>query len=82
MLERAVWIESLLEGKDVPLKDLAELGGWKTEQTILTCYQDSDLAAMRRAQERRRELREASAGGDEPRPLTDTPDGGRVKSLE
>ena len=52
------------EHKEVPLKDLAKLGGWKTEQTILTCYQDSNLEAMRRAQERRRELREASTAGD------------------
>lgn len=44
------------EHKAVPLKDLARLGGWKTEQTILTCYQDSDPNAMRRAQERRLEL--------------------------
>ena len=42
------------ELKEVPLKDLARLGGWKTEQTILVCYQDSDLGAMKRAQERRR----------------------------
>ena len=30
------------------ISDLARLGGWKTEQTILTCYQDSDLGAMQR----------------------------------
>ncbi len=52
------------EHKEVPLKDLAHLGGWKTEQTILTCYQDSNLEAMRRAQERRRKLREGTSGGE------------------
>ena len=52
------------EHKEVPLKDLARLGGWKTGQTILTCYQDTDLAAMRRAQERRLELRDGTSGDD------------------
>lgn len=52
------------EHKEVPLKDLARLGGWKTEQTILTCYQDSGLDAMRRAQERRLELRDGTSGGE------------------
>jgi hypothetical protein len=52
------------EHEEVPLKDLARLGGWKTEQTILTCYQDSDLSAMRRAQERRRPLRDGTSGRD------------------
>lgn len=52
------------EHKDVPLKDLAQLGGWKTEQTILKCYQGSDLEAMRRAQERRQPLRREASGDD------------------
>jgi integrase len=37
------------ELKHVPLKDLAELGGWKCAQTILTCYQQADQATMRQA---------------------------------
>jgi len=48
----------------VPLKDLARLGGWKTEQTILTCYQGSDLVAMRRAQEHRWNVREQASRAD------------------
>lgn len=39
--------------KGVPLKDLADLGGWKSPQTIVTCYMQSDEATMRQALERR-----------------------------
>lgn len=35
--------------RHVPLRDLADLGGWKTAQTILTCYQQPDEAAQRAA---------------------------------
>jgi integrase len=37
------------ELKGVPLRDLAHLGGWKSAQTILKCYQKPDDATMRDA---------------------------------
>lgn len=52
------------ELREVPLKDLARLGGWQTEQTILKCYMEADLDSMRRAQEQRLTLQERSAGGE------------------
>jgi integrase len=42
--------------KHVPLKDLAELGGWKNAQTILTCYQQADKATMQQALATRQRL--------------------------
>lgn len=42
------------ELKNIPLVDLAQLGGWKTTQTILTCYQRPDEKTMRVALESRR----------------------------
>lgn len=44
------------ELKHVPLKDLAQLGGWKSAQTILTCYQQADQATMRQALATRQRL--------------------------
>ena len=38
---------------DQPLKVLCELGGWKTAQTVLQCYQRADQARLRKALERR-----------------------------
>ena len=38
---------------DQPLKVLCELGGWKTAQTVLKCYQRADQARLRRALEHR-----------------------------
>jgi hypothetical protein len=32
-----------------PLKVPSELGGWKSVQTILTCYQHADQEALRAA---------------------------------
>ena len=32
-----------------PLKDLCALGGWKSPQTVLTCYQRADSASMQQA---------------------------------
>lgn len=46
------------ELRDAPLKDLANLGGWKTERTILQCYQGESLEAMREAQKQRQPLEE------------------------
>jgi integrase len=40
---------------DTPLKDLCHLGGWKSAQTVLTCYQQADEDTMRKALERRAE---------------------------
>jgi len=39
---------------DVPLKVLCQLGGWKTPETILACYQRPSDDDMRAALERRR----------------------------
>ena len=38
---------------DQPLKVLCELGGWKTAQTVLKCYQRADQARLRKALEHR-----------------------------
>lgn len=50
------------ELKDVPLPDLCYLGGWKSPQTILRCYQKPDEETMRRALERRKTVRLVSGG--------------------
>lgn len=39
--------------KEVPLKTLQQLGGWKTHMTILMCYQQVDEGEMRDALQRR-----------------------------
>ena len=36
-----------------PLKVLCELGGWKTAQTVLQCYQRADEGQLRKALEER-----------------------------
>ena len=42
---------------DQPLKVLCQLGGWKTAQTVLKCYQRADQVRLRKALEHRtREL--------------------------
>ena len=38
---------------DQPLKVLCELGGWKTAQTVLKCYQRADQTRLRKALEHR-----------------------------
>ncbi len=48
------------ELKHVPLKDLCALGGWKSPQTALTCYQKADEVTMREALASRRPLRVAA----------------------
>ena len=40
---------------DLPLKVLCELGGWKTAQTVLQCYQRPDEDRLRKALEEYRE---------------------------
>jgi integrase len=42
------------EMKHAPLRDLCELGGWKSPQTVLTCYQRADSASMQQALAARR----------------------------
>ena len=42
---------------DQPLKVLCELGGWKTAQTVLQCYQRADKTQLRQALESRRRVR-------------------------
>lgn len=44
------------ELKDVPLKDLCVLGGWKEPQTILRCYMQPDEETMRAALAQRRRI--------------------------
>ena len=44
------------ELKDTPLNDLCALGGWRSPQTILMCYQQPDLETQRRALESRRAI--------------------------
>ena len=36
---------------DLPLKVLCDLGGWKTAQTVLQCYQRPDEDRLRKALE-------------------------------
>ena len=48
------------ELRDVSLKDLAHLGGWKNAATILTCYQHPDEGTQRAALEKRRDLAKAA----------------------
>lgn len=44
--------------RDLPLKDLADLGGWEQTETIVQCYQNRDEERMREALARR------ESGGD------------------
>ncbi len=41
---------------DLPLKVLCELGGWKTAQTVLQCYQRPDEDRLRKALAEYREV--------------------------
>ena len=45
---------------DLPLKVLCDLGGWKTAQTVLQCYQRPDEDRLRKALEEYREVGSAS----------------------
>lgn len=44
------------EIKDAPLKDQCELGGWKSMQTVIQCYQRADQGTMRMALAARRKV--------------------------
>ena len=42
-----------MEAKDLPPKDQAYLGGWKSPQTLLAVYQRADETTMREGLARR-----------------------------
>jgi len=44
------------EMKYAPLRDLCARGGWKSPQTVLTCYQRADTVSMQQALAARRRL--------------------------
>ena len=46
---------------DLPLKVLCDLGGWRTAQTVLQCYQKPDEDRLRKALE---EYRKAGSGSN------------------
>jgi integrase len=46
------------ERKHLPLKDLAEAGGWKDTETLLTCYQQPDPGTLLAVMNEKRKLRE------------------------
>jgi len=48
------------ELKDVPLKDLMALGGWKDSKTVIQCYQQADLGRMRDALANRNPLTQST----------------------
>ncbi|HEX6814199.1 MAG TPA: tyrosine-type recombinase/integrase [Gemmatimonadaceae bacterium] len=45
------------ELKHIPLKDLCELGGWKSADTVIECYIKPDEATMREALAQRKPIR-------------------------
>ena len=47
------------ELKNMPLKDLSDLGGWKNAETILKCYQWPDTETQREALRSRRPILKA-----------------------
>ena len=40
--------------KQIPLRDLCDLGGWKDPDTVVKCYQASDEEDLRKAIQARR----------------------------
>ena len=48
------------ELKNMPLKDLSELGGWKNAETILKCYQWPDTETQREALRARQAIHRAN----------------------
>jgi integrase len=51
------------EFKHISLKDLCEMGGWKSAHTVLTCYQRGDEATQRTALTQRKTLRASGLSG-------------------
>ena len=60
------------ELKFTPLRDLAHLGGWRTAQTILKCYQQPDNTTLRAALATRGRLLAPGLVATERTPPTDT----------
>lgn len=60
------------ELKHTPLRDLAQLGGWKSAQTILKCYQRADDVTLRAALANRGSLTAAGLVSVERTPRMDT----------
>ena len=50
------------ELRNVPLRDLADLGGWKSSQTIAQVYQQPDVDAQRTALAERHQRKNVKAG--------------------
>ena len=50
------------ELKDMPLKDLSDLGDWASPRTVLTCYQQPDQVTQRQALKARRPIRRDQFG--------------------
>jgi len=48
------------ELKHAPLRDLCHMGGWKSAQTVITCYQQPDEETQRAAMALRKPLRAAA----------------------
>jgi hypothetical protein len=44
------------ELKEMPLRDLAHLGGWKNPQTVLAVYQQPSIELQRRGSDTRKPL--------------------------
>jgi hypothetical protein len=63
------------ELKNVPLGDLAYLGGWQSPQTILKCYQQPDDLTLRSALTKRGTLTEDGLEVAQRTPRTDTTNG-------
>lgn len=55
------------ELKEVPLPDLCQLGGWRSGETLIECYQQPDAKTQREALRSRKELR-----AEQPSVRTDT----------
>jgi hypothetical protein len=51
------------ERRDTPFTDLAQPGGWKSIQIILTCDQQPDEATIREALKRRKSVGSTALGG-------------------
>ena len=59
------------ELKNIPLGDLAYLGGWQSAQTILKCYQQPDDLTLRSALTTRGTLTERGLNAGERTPRMD-----------
>ena len=72
------------ELSEIPLKELCELGGWKSPQTLLMCYQQPDQERLREALLRRTTFGAATNRRNQPTEsgqTEDTPKVGRSLKL-